>query len=81
MKAAPRYKMAILVWIAIYPTITLIFFFAGEHLIKLPLLLRTFVLTVILVSLMVFVFIPFLTKLFRKWLNPELKKEKVLIEK
>jgi uncharacterized protein len=81
MKAAPRYKMAILVWIAIYPTITMIFYFAGEHLVKLPLLLRTFILTIILVSLMVFVFIPFLTKLFRKWLNPEMNQEKVPLNK
>lgn len=68
MQAAPKYKMAVLIWMAIYPTINLIFFVLGDFLATLPLLIKTLVLTLILVPLMVFVFTPLLTKIFRKWL-------------
>ena len=68
MQAAPKYKMAILIWIAIYPTINLIFYVLGDFLASLPLLLKTLVITLILVPLVVFVFTPTLTKLFRKWM-------------
>lgn len=62
--------MAILIWIAIYPTITLIFmFFSKELLLINPLPLRTFLLTLIVVPLMTFVLIPLLQKLFSNWLN------------
>lgn len=69
MTKPPKYKMAIIVWIAIYPTINLVFWLAGEYLVQLPLLLRTLFLTIVLVSLMVFVLIPILTKVFGKWLH------------
>lgn len=65
----PKWKMAVLMWIAIYPLITLLFFFFGNQIIKLPLMLRTLVLTLILVPSMVFILVPFLTKRFHNWLN------------
>jgi hypothetical protein len=68
MQPAPKIKMAVLIWMAIYPTINLIFFVLGDFLATLPILLKTLVLTLILVPLMVFVFTPLLTKIFRKWL-------------
>lgn len=62
--------MAVLIWIAIYPTITLFFAFFGEHLIKInPLPLRTLAITVIIVPLMVFLIIPLLQKLMGKWVQ------------
>lgn len=64
----PKWKMAILMWIAIYPLITLIFFFFGEQIIQLPLVLRTLVLTLILVPSMVYILVPFLSRVFRPWL-------------
>jgi antibiotic biosynthesis monooxygenase (ABM) superfamily enzyme len=63
--------MTILVWVSIYPLITLVFVFFGEYLLILPLLLRTFVLTLFLVPSMVFVLLPFWTKvaksIFKNW--------------
>jgi antibiotic biosynthesis monooxygenase (ABM) superfamily enzyme len=64
-----KFKMALLVWCAIYPTVTLIFFILGDFLATLHPLLRTLVVTVILVPLMVFVFLPFIMKRFGKWLG------------
>lgn len=67
MMRTPTYKTAILIWIAIYPTINLRLL--GDNLNSLPMYLRTLVLTLILVPLMVFVLLPLLSKIFGKWLS------------
>lgn len=69
MMRTPKYKMTILIWIAIYPTINLLFWLLGDSLNGLPMYLRTLVLTLILVPLMVFVLLPLLSKIFGKWLS------------
>ncbi|MDL5049873.1 hypothetical protein QQ054_28070 [Oscillatoria amoena NRMC-F 0135] len=69
MKPPKKWKMAILIWIAIYPIITLMFTFLGPVFMQInPLPLRTLLITVIAVPLMVFVAIPLLQKLMAKWL-------------
>ncbi|MCU0418968.1 MAG: hypothetical protein MUC38_04860 [Cyclobacteriaceae bacterium] len=60
--------MAILIWLAIYPSINILFWLLGDWLMTIPLLLRTLILTGILVPLMVFVLLPLLTRWFRTWL-------------
>lgn len=57
-----KLKSTIIVWIAIYPAITTILMVFGENLNQLPILLRTFILTIVLVPLMVHILIPFWTK-------------------
>ena len=69
MKQAPKWKFAIMVWIAIYPSITLLQFLIGESLLSFPIPLRSLFLTLILVPLMVFVLLPFLRKILDKWLH------------
>ncbi|MEY4834342.1 MAG: hypothetical protein RI980_457 [Bacteroidota bacterium] len=69
MKQPPKWKFAILVWLAIYPTITLVSFLIGDLIKKWPLPLKTLVMTGILVPLMVFVLLPVLRKLLGKWLH------------
>lgn len=63
--------MAILIWLGIYPTITVlvtvIFPYMAAH--NWPLALRTLTLTVIAVPVMTFVAIPFLQKLLKGWLQ------------
>ena len=59
-----KLKTTFIVWIAIYPAITLLLFLFGEYLNHLPVLLRTLVLTLVLVPLMVYFLIPFWTKVF-----------------
>jgi antibiotic biosynthesis monooxygenase (ABM) superfamily enzyme len=61
--------MAFLIWLAIYPLITLLFYLLGTHLMMMPLVLRTLVLTIIAVPLVVYCILPLYTRLFNKWLN------------
>ena len=58
-----------MVWLAIYPTITLVTFLIGDYIKKLPLPLKTLIMTGILVPLMVFVLLPILRKVMGNWLN------------
>ena len=64
----PRYKMFLLTWLAIYPLITVIYLIFGAALSALPLLLRTLLLTGVLVHLMTYVVMPKLTQVFHQWL-------------
>jgi hypothetical protein len=65
----PRYKMFLLTWLAIYPLITAIYLLFGSLLNALPLLLRTLLLTGVLVYLMTYLVMPKLTKAFHRWLK------------
>jgi len=66
----PPYKMAIVTWLAVFPLISLIFAIFGPLLSQLPMLLRTLVLTAVMVTLMTYVIMPRLTRLFSFWLYP-----------
>ena len=61
-----KLKSTFVVWIAIYPAITVILLLFGDILNRVPVLLRTLILTAILVPLMVYLLIPFWTKLIHK---------------
>ncbi|WP_298120796.1 hypothetical protein [Flavobacterium sp.] len=69
MKQPPKWKFAVMVWIAIYPTITLVSLLIGDYIKNLPLPLKTLIMTGMLVPLMVFVLLPFLRKILGNWLN------------
>lgn len=70
-KKPKKWKMAIIVWIAIVPLIFTIMPFFKPRLIALGLnsFLTELLLTTVLVILMVYVAQPLLMKLFRNWLN------------
>jgi antibiotic biosynthesis monooxygenase (ABM) superfamily enzyme len=66
----PRWKFAVVVWLAIYPLVTLFFGLFGNHLMAIhPLPIRTLVITLVLVPLMVFGLIPLLQRVLHKWLT------------
>lgn len=67
----PRYKMALITWLAIFPLIVGINILFGSVLNALPLLLRSLILTVVLVFLMTYVVMPRMTRLFARWLYPK----------
>lgn len=69
MKQPAKWKFAIMVWLAIYPSITVVQILLGDILKNLPLALRTLILTGILVPLMVFILLPLLRKILAKWLE------------
>ena len=69
----PRYKMATITLLALFPLIQLVgrIFAPLLNLFPLPLLLRSLILTAITVLLMTYVAMPRMTKLFAKWLYPK----------
>ncbi len=66
----PRYKMATLTWIAIFPLVNIINLLLGSTLNSLPSFLRSFFMTALLVPLMTYVVMPRITRLFAWWLYP-----------
>jgi antibiotic biosynthesis monooxygenase (ABM) superfamily enzyme len=68
--APPRYKMAVVTWIAVFPLATAIFALTQPVLGGLPSVLRTLVFTLIMVTLMTYVVMPRMTRLFSFWLYP-----------
>lgn len=69
MNHPPRWKTAVLIWLGIYPTVTLVFWLLGPLVAKLPLPFKTLCLTLVVVPLMVWVVLPFLQKKLKNWLN------------
>ena len=62
--------MAVLIWTAIYPTITLLFVTLEDEFARITYLpLRTLLITLIIVPLMVFVITPLLQQLMAGWLK------------
>ena len=55
------------IWVVIYPSITLFYYFFGEQLSVLPLYARTFLLTISLVPWIMFVGVPLLEAVLRQF--------------
>jgi antibiotic biosynthesis monooxygenase (ABM) superfamily enzyme len=68
--APPRYKLALLSWVGAYAVITAILAVLGPLMATWPLLLRTLLLSVLMVVAMTWFVVPSLTRLFRGWLVP-----------
>jgi antibiotic biosynthesis monooxygenase (ABM) superfamily enzyme len=68
-KKPSRHKLAFLSWLVIYPLITGIFLIFNQPLMQLALPLRTLTLTIVLVGLMSYIIMPWLTKKLNKWLT------------
>jgi len=71
VKPPPRYKMTFVSWLALYPTVTLIFFLFGEQLAQMPLLVRTFLVTAVVMVAMSYLLMPRFTRWFAFWLFPK----------
>lgn len=66
----PRWKVAIVTWLGIFPTVYLLFLLLGTMLAPWPLVARIFVLTVLVVAIMTWGVAPQLTRLLKPWLFP-----------
>ena len=64
-----KWKFALLVWCFIYPMITLLSSLLIPLMAELSVPLRTLVLSLILVPVMAFFYIPFINKRFFNWLR------------
>jgi uncharacterized protein len=64
----PRWKVAVVTWLGIFPTVYSLFFLLSEPLSSWPLVLRIMLLTVLVVMMMTWVVAPQLTNWFKPWL-------------
>lgn len=64
----PRWKVAVVTWLGIFPTVYMLFFLLGDLLAPWPLLTRIMLLTVLVVGLMTWVVAPQLTRMLKPWL-------------
>ena len=67
--APPRYKVAVVVWLAIYPTVLLAQVLLRPVTRGLPLFLQTLAVTLVVVPLAVWLLIPTLNRLLGRWLQ------------
>jgi len=65
----PRWKVAIVTWRGIFPTVLLLFTLLGDTLAPWPLVPRVMVLTMLVVLIMTWVVAPQLTRLIKPWLH------------
>jgi uncharacterized protein len=68
MKPPPRWKTALVTWLAIYPTITTYFWLLSPYIAPLPIPLKTLCVTLCVVPTVVWVVLPFVQKRLRNWL-------------
>lgn len=76
VKPPPKYKMTLVSWMALYPSVTLIFLLFGGVLERIPLLLRTLMITGVLMLLMSYVLMPRFTRWFAFWLYPKKEQDR-----
>lgn len=72
MKPSAKYahhKRAFIIWLAIFPLITVLSYALGGILQPLPLVLRILIMTLIAVPLAFYCIVPFLHKVFANWIN------------
>ncbi|MFM2055721.1 MAG: hypothetical protein RLY71_106 [Pseudomonadota bacterium] len=66
----PRWKVAVVTWLGICPTVFVLFLLLGELLAPWPLLPRVMLLTALVVVLMTWVVAPQMTRVMKPWLYP-----------
>lgn len=69
----PRWKVAVVTWLGICPTVYVLFLLLGEWLAPWPLLPRVMLLTALVVLLMTWLVAPQLTQLLKPWLYPAMQ--------
>jgi uncharacterized protein len=69
----PRYKMLIVSFIVIFPLSNLLNLLLQPLLTPMPVLLRSLIISLVMLSLTTYVVMPCATKLFAKWLYPKSK--------
>ena len=73
MKTKMKLIASLKIWIVIYPLITLFFYLFGKPLSVLPIYQRTFLLTISLVPVIVFIGVPIIDSIIGKFLKGRTK--------
>jgi len=66
----PKWKMTVVSWLALYPAVTVVLALFGDLLAQIPLLIRTMLVTMVVMGLMSYVLMPRMTRWFSFWLFP-----------
>ena len=64
-----KHQLALMIWVAVFPTLTVINLAFGDQLSQLPSVLRTFVLATVAVPIVIYALMPQLQKLRRTLLT------------
>ncbi|WP_309399673.1 antibiotic biosynthesis monooxygenase [Cerasicoccus maritimus] len=67
----PKWKMFVLAFLGVYPTLNLVFFFMMPFVRELPMWLRLLCTVPVISGLMTFAVMPLLSRLFHRWLYPK----------
>lgn len=67
------WKLALLSWLGLWPTVTAMMLIVRPHIEGLPVAVQTLIMTGLIVPLMTWVHMPLLTRLFRRWLRADLR--------
>jgi antibiotic biosynthesis monooxygenase (ABM) superfamily enzyme len=73
MKSKARLIAALKIWVVLYPSITLFFYFFGETLSVFPLYVRTLILTLTVVPWIVFAGVPFVDLMIKTFSSAIIK--------
>jgi antibiotic biosynthesis monooxygenase (ABM) superfamily enzyme len=65
----PRWKTMIVIWLSVYPLVTMVAALLGPHIRDLPVPLQTLVMTVLLVPAMSLVMLPLVSRLLAGFLR------------
>ena len=71
----PRWKMAVVTLLGVYPISLLIGIGLSPYLKKLPLAVNLFIVSALIVACLTWAIMPLLTRLFKIWLNPQPQKK------
>lgn len=66
----PRYKMALVTWLGVFVTLSILSRLLAPIVSSLPILLNQFITTGLVVALLTYLVMPRLTKIFKWWLYP-----------
>jgi uncharacterized protein len=67
----PRYKIALVTWLGVFLTLTILTRLLAPLLSRLPVLLNQLITTGLVVAFLTYLIMPRLTQLFRQWLYPK----------
>lgn len=65
----PRYKLALVTWLGVYPTLTVILAVLGPTMETWPLPLRTLLVSVVMVVVLSWLILPLLTRVLQGWMS------------